>query len=397
LKPLVCIGFAEALSAPEVAWSLVDDGCDVIAIARKGRRSALRHSARVQVFEITAPETDAAAALADLTQVLANRNGATTRRVLLPLDDAAVWLCDQLPSDGKWILAGPRQSTAALALNKDIQTRTALACGFNVPATTIATKAADVLARAAELPLVLRPANAVLPQQNRLRKGRNWICATRAELEKTVSDWAEAWPMMIQPFIRGTGEGVFGLATNDGVQAWSAHRRLRMMNPHGSGSSACVSQSVPSDVQPAVEKMIQQTGWRGLFMVELIRDQAGKLWFVEFNGRPWGSMALSRRQGLEYPAWAVKLALNQQLPARPPANGTVVCRNAGREFMHLLFVLRGPKSAAFQEWPSFWRTAFNLLSVHRHDSLYNWRADDLKVFFSDWWYTVRDNVLKSRN
>src|SRR5262249_915220 len=144
--------------------------------------------------------------------------------------------------------------------------------------------------------------------------------------------------------------GVFGMATVDGIQAWSAHRRLRMMNPHGSGSSACVSQPVPEEVKPAVERLIRHIGWRGLFMGGLLRGHAGKLWVEGFNGGVVGGVALSRRQGFEYPAWAVNETLNADGTTGSSLGGQrrVICRNAGREFMHLLFVLRGPKSKAFR-------------------------------------------------
>jgi hypothetical protein len=49
---VVAIGFAEALSAPEVIWSLVDAGFKVIAFSRKGRRAALRQSHHVAIFEL---------------------------------------------------------------------------------------------------------------------------------------------------------------------------------------------------------------------------------------------------------------------------------------------------------------------------------------------------------
>jgi hypothetical protein len=300
------------------------------------------------------------------------------------LDDTALWLCNRLKLKPGWRLAGPHGTAAELALDKTIQIQSARAAGFNVLPTTVANTASEVLTRCKELPLILRPASAVLPENGRLRKGRNWICATRTELDRAITEWAGAWPLLVQPFVSGHGEGVFGLAADDGVRAWSAHRRLRMMNPHGSGSSACVSQLVPLEISAASEAFIQQTGWRGLFMVELLRDHSGKLWFVEFNGRPWGSLALARRQGFEYPAWAARLALNPEagVDLHLQDEKPVVCRNAGREFMHLLFVLRGPKSKAFQEWPSFWRTARELLRVRRNDFFYNWRRDDLKVFFS---------------
>jgi len=198
-----------------------------------------------------------------------------------------------------------------------------------------------------------------------------------------VADWAECVPLLVQPFVAGVGEGVFGVAAPEGVRAWSAHRRLRMMNPKGSGSSACISQAVPEDVRTKVEALVRATGWCGLFMVELLRDADGKAWFVELNGRPWGSMSLCRRQGLEYPAWHVQLALDPQSPAGRGASFTpgVVCRNAGREFLHLLFVLRGPKSKALNGWPSIGKTLVDVLRVRRSDTWYNWRRDDAKVFF----------------
>ncbi len=398
MKTQVFMGFAEALSAPEVAWSLVDAGHEIVVIARKGRHSALRHSSHVSVVEVTAPETNFAATISEIEQLLAARSGPERAAVLLPLDDAALYIWNLLKLPAGCTNAGASGPAANLALDKTLQVKSAADAGFCVPATTIACTTAEVHARRGELPLVLRPANAVWAGQRGLQKGRNWICATTAELERAMSIWAEQWPLLVQPFIKGTGEGVFGLATPNGIQSMSAHRRLRMMNPHGSGSSACVSQPVAGEIQAAAEHFIRNAGWRGLFMIELLRDHSGTHWFVELNGRSWGSMALSRRQGLDYPAWTVALALNPEarFGTRPMENRRLVCRNAGREFMHLLFVLRGPKSTAIQPWPSFWRTAVDLLSVHRGDGIYNWRRDDPKVFFSDWWYTVRDNLYKSR-
>jgi predicted ATP-grasp superfamily ATP-dependent carboligase len=399
-KALVCIGFAEAMSGPEVAWSLVDAGFEVVAFGRRGRRSALRHSRYVTTAEITPPELDWQSAMTDLMDFLASRQPSRGQAgALLPLDDAAVWLCSQANLGPAWRLAGPQGLNANLALDKSLQTDVAEAAGLRVPETTYATTSDDVLSQVERLPLVLKPAKAVFALGGCLRKGRNWICANREELEKAVAEWEGSWPMLVQPFIHGIGEGVFGLATRDGVRGWSAHRRLRMMNPHGSGSSACVSLPVPEDLKRPIERFVEATGWRGLFMVELLRDRHGRAWFIELNGRPWGSMALSRRQGMEYPAWSVEQVLNPQSrhEYQPPSTGPLVCRNVGREFMHLLFVLRGPESKAIDNaWPAFWRTAIDMLRVRSEDSLYNWRSDDLGVFFCDWWYTISNQFLKAR-
>jgi hypothetical protein len=172
-----------------------------------------------------------------------------------------------------------------------------------------------------------------------------------------------------------------------------------MMNPQGSGSSACISQAVTEDIKAKTEQFIKLTGWRGMFMIELLRDRDGKVWFVELNGRPWGSMALSRRQGLEYPAWQARLAVDLHSKVglvASPAPG-IVSRHVGRELMHLLFVLRGPKSEALTEWPSFWKSAADVFRFRWEDTLYNWRREDVKVFLADVWFTIHSNLFKSRN
>src|SRR5438477_4201706 len=85
----VLVGFAEALSSPEVTWSLVDAGFTVAAFSRKTRKSALQHSRYVTVFDITAPEVDSDAAATDLANLLnkCHANDSVHDSVLFPLDD----------------------------------------------------------------------------------------------------------------------------------------------------------------------------------------------------------------------------------------------------------------------------------------------------------------------
>lgn len=402
-RTIVLVGFAEAMSAPEVVWSLVDGGFHVVAFARKGRPSALRHSRHVTCHEICPPEVDLDASLWDLHGVLASmasmEGNGDLQHVLFPLDDKAVWLASQVKPEKCWLFVGPQGANADLALNKWLQVQAARSADFDVPTSLLARNADDVFSFAANhaFPIILKAAECVPVVQGRVQNCRKWICANSRELERATAEWAERVPLLVQLFLEGTGEGIFGLAAAEGVRAWSAHRRLRMMNPQGSGSSACISQPVPEDLKRKVEELIKRTNWRGVFMVELLRDHAGKVWFVELNGRPWGSMALSRCQGLEYPAWHVRLAIDDRSKVAmvPTPTAGIVCRHVGREFMHLLFVLRGAKSKALPAWPSFWKTMRDVLRVHRGDGYYNWRRDDIKVFLADCYYTVHDNVFKA--
>jgi hypothetical protein len=128
-----------------------------------------------------------------------------------------------------------------------------------------------------------------------------------------------------------------------------------------------------------------------MFMIELLRSE-GKWWFMELNGRPWGSMALSRRLGYEYPAWAVARLFDQQapLPDEPPFE-QLLCRHLGRELVHLLFVLRGPRAYA-GEWPSRWATLRELVRRGTPTAWYNLAPGMRGVFIYDAWRTVADQA-----
>jgi hypothetical protein len=111
---------------------------------------------------------------------------------------------------------------------------------------------------------------------------------------------------------------------------------------------------------------------------------------MELNGRTWGSLALARRLGFEYPAWAALDALGIAAPpAAPPAQAAtdgVVCRHLGREILHTVSVLRGPRSAALTEWPSRWQTIRDVTRVRRGERWYNWSSRHPAMFVDD---TVR--------
>ena len=216
LGATVVVGFAEAIPAPEVVWSLVDEGFEVIAFARKGRSSALRHSRHVVCHEICAPETDVQAALSDLKSLLSSikKGGASPQQVLLPLDDKALFLCSQLQIDDGWLLAGAEGAHAELALSKYVQIQLAKAAGFNIPATALARTSNEVrdFAAASSYPVILKSANCILIEDGKVKSCPHWICANAEELESALASWAGRVPLLVQPFIEGTGEGIFGLA-----------------------------------------------------------------------------------------------------------------------------------------------------------------------------------------
>jgi len=386
----VLMGFGNALAAPETAWSLLESGTRVVVFMRRGARCALRRSRQVEILEITAPEQDAAAAVADLRAALdEERFGA-----LMPLDDTSLWLCDAAAVEGLPVpVIGPTGDAARLALDKSLQVAAAQRAGLAVPATRHITAIEDLDALTA-FPLVLKPALAMRARDGRLARGSAHVCADAAELAAAGRSWNGSEPMLTQPFIPGVGEGLFGLAGRDGLTALSAHRRIRMANPQGSGSSACVSIDVDPELASAAERMLTEAGWQGMFMLEFLRGEDGTPWFMELNGRPWGSMALARRLGLEYPAWALRRFDDPGFEPVYDARPGQVCRHLGRELVHLLMVMRGPRSAALTRWPSRRETLREVLRVRRSDRWYNWRRGEPALFAEDTIRTVYAHLPK---
>jgi len=377
----VLIGFADALAAIESAWCLADEGYEVHAFARRGSRPPLARLRCVRVVEVTPPEEDAPACARELAAIAAGIGAVAA----LPLDDHAVWLCDRMTSVGaKPVVVGPTGGLAVLALNKLEQLQLAGSAGLTVPFTAEAGASAPGAG-----PWVVKPALAVELRGNRLHRAHGRIAARTQQVSGIAA--SIGGPVMVQPLIDGHGEGVFGVAKDGTAAALSGHRRVRMMNPRGSGSSACRSIPVAADISGPVHDLIARSGWSGLFMVELIRDKAGKPWFMELNGRAWGSMALARYCGYRYAAWAVRAALDPGFapPQQQFPQPDILARHLGREIVHLGTVLaRGgaPRLATVRQ----------VLTVRRTDRWYNYRPGEADILLRDAWATIRGQVPRAK-
>lgn len=386
---MVLIGFGESLSAPEVAWNLLDHGFQVMAFCRRGSSPPLRRIKEIRLIEVTPPEIDTW----ETVEQIRKASQLFGARILLPLDDASVWVCDRVSTNHDILVAGATGHNTRLALNKRNQLEAASEAGFNIPETAYITKKQDLL-KIDQLPVVIKPADAVSERNGKLHKGPIIFCIEREDLARAANECNYDGTMMIQTVLSGIGEGIFGFNGPDGVKNWSVHRRIRMVNPLGAGSSACQSLEISDQpIQPA-EKMLKKTNWPGMFMIELLRDSKGCLWFMELNGRSWGSMALAVRMGLHYPAWTVMQTLDPSFtpPDSPPWN-SIVCRHLGREIIHVLAVLKGKKTYRLLPNYSRMRTLIEVCHFNRNDKWYNLRSGNSLLFWEDTIKSVMSKVF----
>src|SRR5258708_2837866 len=380
--PVVLMGFGEAMAAIETAWSLQGAGFKVVAFRRSGSRPALRRVRGVETVQVRGPESDAAGTIEDVLRLCEVVKPA----VVMPLDDSALWVCSRL-DDPRVRLAGAAGLAAEYALDKGLQLKAASQAGLLVPPTQVVDDLTNV--NALDFPVMVKPARALYEVSGALTRPTGVICATSLELRRAAQ---KGWPgsVLVQPLIRGQGEGLFGHVGPRGVTAWSAHRRVRMVNPQGSASCACRSAPVDEDLVEPSARFLRAIDWQGMFMIEFLRDESGKPWFMEINGRPWGSMALARRRGFDYPAWAARAALEPGFePGQPLDPPHILCRNLWQEIVHFAFAPRGPQSDALTEWPRLGRAIRDVCRFSSADRLYNWDRSQPAVLIADVVGTLR--------
>jgi predicted ATP-grasp superfamily ATP-dependent carboligase len=383
----VLIGFAESLAAIESAWCLADAGYDVVAFTRAGNRPALAASRHVRVVPVPAPEEGIEACVEALRAVAAHEKP----DALLPLDDHSVLLADRL--QGIVPIAGPTGALARIALDKREQLALAEKAGFPVPPTVILNVGDQPEVPDPHGPWIVKCALATVVDDDKIRRPGGGIARTMPNVANLLGGIAA--PSLIQPVIDGAGEGLFGIAIGGLAIALSAHQRIRMMNPRGSGSSAARSIPVDPDLAEAARRFVETSGWHGIFMLEFLRDRTGRPWFMELNGRTWGSMALARHRGWPYPVWAVKAAIEPGwVPEVPPEGPHRRVRHLGREIVHLLAVLRGPRGNDKGRWPTRRSTVVAMLRPERGTRWYHWRRGEFRVLLRDTWTTVMGQVRK---
>ena len=203
--------------------------------------------------------------------------------------------------------------------------------------------------------------------------------SSQAEVEIQVSDRLQAaGDVLLQEFVAGAGIGFSCFITKGEVFVPFQWERIREVDPRGSASSA--RKSVPLDEELAVlsGKLLIETGFEGIAMVEYKKTDEGKMVLMEVNGRPWGSLALPVACGIDYPRYLIDWKLNGTLPPKAiPYNANTVCRRAIGELTYLSNLRAGKPENWVAPYPSFWKSLAQMALPWRPGMHY----DD--VWFSD--------------
>lgn len=336
--------FGESLSAPEAYHRLKARGHDCLLVCRQGSGAVrLAFSDPDDRLFVTPPEDSFDACVKELSNHLANQS---VQAAILALEDAAL-VTGQAIELGEG-MAFVTEDMVRLAMDKPAQYRLAEKSGFKVPEWCLC-EGTQGDWQGADCPVIVKPASAGWVKDDRFQRGRSYFASSPQKGLEIAAE--QDYACIVQMVVEGCGEGVFGMALDGECHRLSGHQRVRMMNPAGSGSSACRSIDTDQKTLDTVKNFVNRSPIHGMFMIELLRSRDGSLCFMELNARAWGSLALAHHRGFEYAEWQVEHLLGQPLSPWSGPGEHRLCRHLGRECVHALHLVRGNRGGA-ANWPS---------------------------------------------
>ena len=386
MKAIVLDG--ETRSALAVTRSLGRAGVDVTVLASTER--SLAGSSRYAARSHRVPDpNDAPDAFCDaLRAYCLERESA----VWLPLTDASLTLVSGIrESLVGAVLPFPDEEALATAWNKEETLRVAAAAGLATPRYEVlkSRRDAEVAAESNEFPVVLKPRfSRWRAPDGSLRTGTVTRVDRAADLVSTWQSLHEMIPEpLLQPFIPGSGLGVFALADRGRVVATFAHRRLREFPPSGGVSVLRESVPVPEVLGRATTALLESMPWHGVAMLEFRVDaRDGTPFVMEINPRFWGSLQLAIDAGLDFPHLVYRLACGEHLEGPISARAGVRSRWILGDLNHLWLRLKGDAGPARTSLLRAFLAFLNPFGGRPEV----WRASDTRPAFHELRLYVRD-------
>lgn len=308
---------------------------------------------------------------------------------VLPISEASVVgvasVRKELPSEVLPIL--PSDAALEYTLSKFHSTRMALSVGITCP-TTVFISDGTQTGRWNEdfsglhYPIIIKTDN-YQTTEGAYEPGRRFIAANTDEAQKILRNLEHLRTRIIaQQLIPGSGTGAFFLRFAGKTHLRFAHRRLHEV-PYTGGASSFRESCHDDGLTSLGERILDAIGYEGVAMVEFRRGAIdGKLYFLEINGRLWGSLALALHSGIDFPKALIECYQNGQ-PTAATTNyrSGIKCRNIfPGELSYLVSVLRAKAAKGVDPPPSKVRAvaeffALSLNPTIKHD--WFWWSDPL--------------------
>lgn len=206
---------------------------------------------------------------------------------------------------------------------------------------------ADVIGERLRFPVVLKPSRSVADAGgHRVKLSVRHAADRNAFLRQLRDVELEAFPLLVQERVDGTGAGVFVLVWGGELLAAFAHERLREKPP--SGGVSVFRRSVAPDpvLLERSLSLLRRFDWQGVAMVEFKRERTTSVpYLMEVNGRFWGSLQLAIDAGVDFPRLLADAALHGRCEPVLGGRVGVLSRWTTGEVDHLIARLRGARAS----------------------------------------------------
>ena len=211
--------------------------------------------------------------------------------------------------------------------------------------------------------MLLKPRRTAYVHNGHLRQEGSILAADEAQLDAALPEFG--FPCLLQRREEGQVISIGGVFAERRLLGVAASRYIRTWRPEAGNVTFSKTIVAPPDLLRRVEKLLLSFGWEGVFELELIEQSGGRFTAIDFNPRPYGSLALAVNAGASLPAiwcdWLLK-GRAEESTARPG----VYYRWEDGDWRHVWSRLRGGRVGA----------AIAVLRPRRHTAHPYFRASD---------------------
>ncbi|MCL4235163.1 MAG: hypothetical protein KJ042_11655, partial [Deltaproteobacteria bacterium] len=304
-------------AALAVARSLGRAGMDITVVA--GRRDAMGFASKYANEVLLAPPPMEAPG--EYASVIAERAEVGDLAAIVPCGGASIAALVSVRRrlDPLAALAMASDKTIRFLADKQKIIAHATAYDVAVPRTVVATSPLRVPMLPFSFPVYVRPAHALVEDNDALVRIRVRMARNLDELSYLLRSLPKnAWPCLIQARLDGEDEAYYAVYRKGEPVVEFSHHRLRDL-PRLGGASVLREAAQPSDeVRELARRFLAPLKIDGPVMMEFVRDRpGGRPCLLKAKPHFWRALQLGIDAGIDFPRLALDVALGR--PVHAPA------------------------------------------------------------------------------
>jgi predicted ATP-grasp superfamily ATP-dependent carboligase len=192
----------------------------------------------------------------------------------------------------------PEPAAVERALDRTALLDAARAAGLQSPPTRVCADAREATEYASTLgyPVLLKSRHPVVHAGARVLQSPPARPAAGAR-ELTAMLPRYGTPCLVQAARPGPVWSFAGVAAGGRLLGFAASRYVRTWPPAAGSVAFSETVAVDEDLREATAALVRDIGWQGIFELELVGARDGRFAAIDFNPRPYGSMALASAAG----------------------------------------------------------------------------------------------------